>query len=77
MSEIADIAAADQELAAIEDRLNLLIAIWRKLQPEYDAAGLDRMHRIGAFMLTDVAPSFIPTGAYAALAVAIERLAAK
>jgi hypothetical protein len=49
MTNPADLAAADQELAKITERLDLLIAVWQKVQPECDAAGLDRLDRLAVF----------------------------
>lgn len=77
MTDPGTVAAADQELAGIEQEVNALVAEWRALSPSYAAGGLDRMHSVAVFMLSRVVPTLSSTGSYAALAVAIERLAAK
>lgn len=77
MSTPGDLAACDQQLAQIEQRLNLLIAIWGKAQAEYDKAGLDRLDRLMAFAITDTSKALDATGAYVALTLAIRRLAEK
>jgi hypothetical protein len=69
-------AAADQELAAIEQVFNALIVEWRELSPSLAASGLGRMEQIGYFASTRLMASFSEQGAACALAVAIERIAA-
>jgi hypothetical protein len=66
----AEIAGADQELAAITTVVDELIDTWR--EQDHHA---DRTVRISRFMITEVAARFDEHSAYAALAVAIERLA--
>ena len=69
------IAGADQELAAVEQLLDLLIRRWNFRQKYYDAAELDHVARISAFLVADVRTAAVPFGLLAALTVAISRLA--
>ena len=59
------LAAADQELAAVDDLLDTLIDQWRNRQRQFDR---------NDFMVADVLPSAAARGILAALSVAIVRL---
>ena len=65
------LAAADQELAAIDTALDVLIRVWRD-----QAVDDDRIRRVAEFM-GGVTPHANATGRLALLAVAVERLAAR
>jgi hypothetical protein len=65
-----DIALADQQLAAITTTLDDLIEAWKTMPHPPD-----HMHAIGAFMITEVDPRYSNSTVYAALTIAIERLA--
>jgi hypothetical protein len=65
-----DVARADQQLAAITATLDELIDRWKTVEHPGD-----HMYSIGAFMITEVDPRFDKSGVYAALTIAIERLA--
>ena len=69
------IAMADQEMAAVEQLLDQLIAQWHKRQPEFDQHGFDPVQRVACFMVGDVQPCAVPRGIYAALTAAVVRLA--
>ena len=68
------LAAADQELAAVDDLLDTLIDQWRNRQRQFDRNDIDRLGRISCFMVADVLPSAAARGILAALSVAIVRL---
>lgn len=65
------LAAADQELAATDTALDVLIRIWRD-----QAVDDDRIRRVAEF-IGGVTPYANATGRLALLAVAVERLAAR
>lgn len=73
----AVIAAADQDLAAVNAGIDQLVTNWRNLQSRFDEHEVDYLRRISWFIHHDVVSVFGVRGIFAALAVCASRLAAQ
>ncbi|WP_066904417.1 hypothetical protein [Mycolicibacterium houstonense] len=69
-----ELAAADQELAALCGVLSELVDRWRALGIGFDLLDFDFLDRVAAFMVGDVRPRLDANGLLAVVAIAVDRI---